>query len=320
MPLWKITDKGPTKVKETKFKQEKLLEEHLEDWIAADPSILGEPLLIFGRQVIIPDTKDRLDLLAVDPHGSIAVIELKRGHLKDPVDMQSLRYASYVSKWRFEDFENVARNHFGKVGDAEFNFNEMFESFCSDSGIDDIPDLNQDQRIIIIGSAVREKLGSVALWLRDHSIDIKLIEIQAYKDGDELLKKTGAGNLFMVFGEPDVDIRKVKNKQIVVEIKGVDVYDPTTGQIRSSSTNDIACWFIDTDYNGESFFVRHAYFTGAEDPYDKLKRALRSEINESAWSSLYSTVSQLFDKPESGKIAVKVINHYGDEVLKVFEC
>ena len=92
--------------------------------------------------------------------------------------------------------------------------------------------------------------------------------------GDELLKKTGAGNLFMVFGEPDVEIKKQKNGQIVVEIKGVDVYDPTTGQIRSASTDDIACWFIDTDYNGESFFVRHAYFTGADEPYDKLKRAL----------------------------------------------
>jgi len=137
--------------------------------------------------------------------------------------------------------------------------------------------------------------------------------------GDELLKKTGAGNLFMVFGEPDVEITKQKDGQIVVEIKGVDVYDPTTGQIRSASTDDIACWFIDTDYNGESFFVRHAYFTGAEEPYDKLKRALRAEIDEAAWSSLYSTVSRPFDKPESGKIAVKVINHYGDEVLKVFE-
>ena len=137
--------------------------------------------------------------------------------------------------------------------------------------------------------------------------------------GDELLKKTGAGNLFMVFGEPDVDIKKQKNGQIVATIKGVDVYDPTTGQIRSASTDDIACWFIDTDYNGESFFVRHAYFTGAEEPYDKLKRALRAEIDEAAWSSLYSTVSRPFDKPESGKIAVKVINHYGDEVLKVFE-
>src|SRR5271165_1402936 len=79
--------------------------------------------------------------------------------------------------------------------------------------------------------------------------------------GDELLKKTGAGNLFMVFGEPDVEIKK-KNGQIVAQIRGVDVYDPTTGQIRSASTDDLACWFIDTDYNGESFFVRHAYFTG----------------------------------------------------------
>lgn len=106
---------------------------------------------------------------------------------------------------------------------------------------------------------------------------------------------------------------------VVVSIKGLDVYDPTTGEIRSSSTDDIACWFIDTHYNGESFFVRHAYFTGAEEPYDKLKRALRAEIDESAWSALYSTKSRPFDIPKTGKIAVKMINHYGDEVLKVFE-
>jgi adenine-specific DNA-methyltransferase len=137
--------------------------------------------------------------------------------------------------------------------------------------------------------------------------------------GDELLKKTGAGNLFMVFGEPDVEIKKQKDGQIVVEIKGVDVYDPTTGQIRNASTADIACWFIDTDYNGESFFVRHAYFLGADEPYDKLKRALRADIDEAAWSQLYRTTSRPFDKPAEGKIAIKVINHYGDEVLKVFE-
>ena len=90
-------------------------------------------------------------------------------------------------------------------------------------------------------------------------------------------------------------------------------------QIRNSSTDDIACWFIDTEYNGESFFVRHAYFTGADEPYEKLKRALRADIDEAAWSSLYSTISRPFDKPKTGKIAVKVINHYGDEVLKVYE-
>ncbi|MBI5826688.1 MAG: site-specific DNA-methyltransferase [Deltaproteobacteria bacterium] len=137
--------------------------------------------------------------------------------------------------------------------------------------------------------------------------------------GDELLKKTGAGNLFMVFGEPDIDIKKQKDGKITVEIKGVDVYDPTTGQIRNSSTDDIACWFLDTSYNGESFFVRHAYFTGAEEPYDKLKRALKAEIDEAAWATLYSAKSRAFDPPKTGKIAVKVINHYGDEVLKVFE-
>ena len=161
--------------------------------------------------------------------------------------------------------------------------------------------------------------------------------------GEDLLKKTGAGNLFMVFGEPDIVIHSVgavprdrpkrgqpqgergqprgvaPTEQICVEIKGLDVYDPTTGAIRSSSTDDIACWFIDTNYNQESFFVRHAYFTGAEEPYEKLKRALRAEIDEAAWSELYSTTSRPFDPPEAGKIAIKVINHYGDEVLKVYE-
>ena len=136
--------------------------------------------------------------------------------------------------------------------------------------------------------------------------------------GDELLKKTGSGNLFMVFGEPDVDVHDQKDGTITVEIKGLDIYDPTTGEIRSSSTDDLACWFIDTDYNGESFFVRHAYFTGADEPYEKLKRALRAEIDEAAWSSLNQTVSRPFPRPKSGKIAVKVLNHYGDEVLKVF--
>jgi adenine-specific DNA-methyltransferase len=136
--------------------------------------------------------------------------------------------------------------------------------------------------------------------------------------GDELLKKTGTGNLFMVFGEPDLDLKHLKDGTIQVTVRGVDVYDPTTQQIRSHSTDDIACWFIDTEYNGESFFVRHAYFTGADQPYEKLKRALKADVDEAAWSAIYSTTSRPFPKPKTGKIAVKVINHYGDEVLKVF--
>lgn len=136
--------------------------------------------------------------------------------------------------------------------------------------------------------------------------------------GDEVLKKTGAGNLFMVFGEPDVAVHE-NGDELTVELRGVDIYDPTTGEVRSSSTDDIACWFIDTNYNGESFFVRHAYFTGAGEPYDKLKRALRAEIDESAWAALYSTISRTFPRPATGKIAVKVINHYGDEVMRVWD-
>ena len=138
--------------------------------------------------------------------------------------------------------------------------------------------------------------------------------------GEALLKNTGAGNLFMVFGEPDVEIRDTSaDGNVEVEILGVDVFDPTTGQIRSHSTADIACWLIDTNYNSESFFVRHAYFTGADDPYKRLKQALRAEIDEDAWANLYRTVSLPFPRPTTGRIAVKVINHYGDEVLKVYE-
>ncbi len=122
----------------------------------------------------------------------------------------------------------------------------------------------------------------------------------------------------MYFGEPDIEVKKQKGAKVVVTIKGVDIYDPTTSQIRCHSTDDFACWFIDTNYNRESFFVRHAYFAGAEEPYDKLKRALRAEIDEGAWSALYSTTSRPFDPPKTGKIAIKVINHYGDEVLKVY--
>ncbi len=132
------------------------------------------------------------------------------------------------------------------------------------------------------------------------------------------LKNTGKGNLFVIFGEPDIDILDAENDQIQVKINGVDVFHPNSGEIRSDDTDGIACWFVDTDYNEESFFVRHAYFLGASDPYKSLKTTLKAEINAEAWSTLRSDTSRPFDKPKSGRIAVKVINHLGDEVMKVF--
>lgn len=132
-------------------------------------------------------------------------------------------------------------------------------------------------------------------------------------------KNTGKGNLFVIFGEPDIDIEPVASDHIKVKINGVDIFDPSTGEVRSDNADGIACWFIDTNYNGESFFVRHAYFLGANDPYKSLKTTLKAEIDEDAWESLNSDVSRHFPKPATGKIAVKVINHLGDEVMKVFE-
>jgi adenine-specific DNA-methyltransferase len=132
------------------------------------------------------------------------------------------------------------------------------------------------------------------------------------------LKNTGKGNLFVIFGEPDIDILKT-GEQVQVKVNGVDVFHPNTGEVRSDGADGIACWFIDTDYNEESFFVRHAYFLGANDPYKSLKTTLKAEINQEAWESLNSDTSRPFDKPKSGRIAVKVINHLGDEVMKVFK-
>jgi adenine-specific DNA-methyltransferase len=132
------------------------------------------------------------------------------------------------------------------------------------------------------------------------------------------LKNTGKGNLFVIFGEPDIDILDAKNNQVQVKINGVDVFHPNTGEVRSDGAEGIACWFIDTDYNEESFFVRHAYFLGVNDPYQALKTTLKAEINQECWDSLNRDTSRPFDKPKSGRIAVKVINHLGDEVMKVY--
>jgi adenine-specific DNA-methyltransferase len=134
----------------------------------------------------------------------------------------------------------------------------------------------------------------------------------------EDLKNTGKGNLFVIFGEPDITLLPEPNGKLRVKVNGVDVFKPQTGEVISDGADGIACWFIDTDYNEESFFVRHAYFLGANDPYSALKTTLKAEIDPDAWATLNSDTSRPFDKPKSGRIAVKVINHLGDEVMKVF--
>ena len=158
-------------------------------------------------------------------------------------------------------------------------------------------------------SAEFEKLGRIPVLKARMNADLHMA-------GD--LKNTGKGNLFVIFGEPDIDILDAGGEQIRVKINGVDVFHPNSGEVRAAGADGIACWFIDTDYNEESFFVRHAYFLGANDPYKALKNTLKAEIDPDAWATLNSDTSRPFDRPQSGRIAVKVINHLGDEVMKVF--
>ena len=160
------------------------------------------------------------------------------------------------------------------------------------------------------------KLGRVPVLKARMNADLHM--------GEEL-KANGKGNLFVVFGEPDISILQetdangTETGNIKDQINGVDVFYPNTGEIRSDNADGIACWFVDTDYNEESFFVRQAYFLGASsDPYKALKTSLRAEIDKNTWETLCSATSRPFPKPESGRIAVKVINHLGDEVMKVF--
>ncbi len=160
------------------------------------------------------------------------------------------------------------------------------------------------------GASEFAKLGALSVLKARMNADLHMAED---------LKNTGKGNLFVVFGEPDIAVEEADGGQLRVRVHGVDVYHPGSGDIRSDNADGIACWFVDTDYNGESFFVRHAYFLGANatDPYKSLKTTLKAEIDADAWNTLYSAVSRPFEKPQSGRIAVKVINHLGDEVMKV---
>lgn len=173
--------------------------------------------------------------------------------------------------------------------------------------IDGVTVVSGDAGFAVVES--KRTLGRVQVLFVRMNVDLLM--------GEEL-KKSKTGNLFTVFGEPDIDVRDEGGK-VVVQLKGVDVYDPTSGDVRSSSTGEIALWMVDTNYDEESFFVRHAYFTGDNDPFKQLKTALKADIDPEAWFALYRTTSMPFDPPSTGKIAVKVINDYGDEVMKVIQ-
>jgi Holliday junction resolvase-like predicted endonuclease len=182
--LWRVHGQQVQQVEQTILADQELLEHHLEAWIESNPAMLGEPLLIVGRQVPVPGINDRLDLLALDPSGNTVIIEVKRGELKDPVDMQALRYASYISRWPRRKIEQLAEAYHAQHGDPETgaSFDEIFTDFASETEEVGVPSLNGKQRVIIVGHRLQARLGSVALWLLQQGIDIKIVEVTPYKD------------------------------------------------------------------------------------------------------------------------------------------
>ena len=190
----------------------------------------------------------------------------------------------------------------------------------------EIKDINLKNRKVLVLQGFRKR----SHWIHfDHLVialgqesNLKIIPVRMNNDLQaglrEELKNTGTGNIFMVFGEPDIKVAKTEKNKIKIKINGLDVYDPTTGSIRNNPVEQIACWFIDTDYDGESFYVKHAYFVGNEKEFESLKKTLKLELDLEEWSKLNSTESIPFEIPKSKKIALKVINNFGDEILKVY--
>jgi adenine-specific DNA-methyltransferase len=249
----------------------------------------------------------RLELEALEPYASayIQAVGVRKGADEDASTRVGITIGPQYGTVGPEFIKNAAREA-NRAGDVDLL---CVLAFAFDPHVVDTTDEYVTSEDGFASVAAERKLGRVPVLLVRMNADLVM--------GEEL-KKTGAGNLFTVFGEPDIEVI-AEGDELRIDLRGVDVYDPNTGELRSNDTDQIALWMIDTAYNGESFFVRHCYFNGGQDPYKRLKTALKAEIDPETWESLNATESRPFSRPESGKVAVKVINDYGDEVMKVFE-
>jgi adenine-specific DNA-methyltransferase len=133
----------------------------------------------------------------------------------------------------------------------------------------------------------------------------------------DLLKTTRASQIFTVFGQPDVRVRPQRDGTYRVELLGVDIYDPVTGEVHSTRGEDVAAWFLDTDYDGKTFHICQAFFPGDPDAWEKLQRALRAQIPAKVFGQMRGTLSFPFEAGQHNRIAVKVIDFRGNEVVRV---
>jgi adenine-specific DNA-methyltransferase len=271
---------------------------------------------------------DPLDALAhPDGGANTAAIQSFEQMILENLRMAGVQQTNKADRIRFESLEGWP----GRAIGLEGRYIEASSGLEKRAGILIGPEFGTVTREDLVdaareaGEARFDVLIALAFSYDAHASELdrlgKIPILKARMNADlhmgENLKPNGQGNLFVIFGEPDVELLRKADDMYRVRIRGVDVFDPGTGQVRSDETDGIACWMLDTDYDNESFFVRHAYFLGQNDPYKALKVTLKAEIDQAAWSSLKSDTSRPFPRPATGRIAVKVINHLGDEVMKV---
>ncbi|MGA1844932.1 MAG: hypothetical protein ACMUIS_10265 [bacterium] len=187
MAILKIAQRGKRLSQENRIREGNILEGFIDDKIAETPQLLGEPLLLIGRQVVMQTAEDKVDFLALDVKGNAVLVEVKRSLDRESLDIRSLRYAAHLAKWMPKEFETLAKGFLGRGGDPGFDFNQVFAEFCKDAGLKKIPPINQEQRIIVTGSLIGDSLITYSLWLRKHTIDVTVVELQAFKDEGTIL-------------------------------------------------------------------------------------------------------------------------------------
>jgi hypothetical protein len=186
--MLRIEGREATELTATELSAEQLNEDDLREWVIANTAeILGEDLLVIGREAGVANLGDGIDILAIDRAGSIVVIELKRGALRGAVDFQALKYVSYVSRWSYDEikqqFEMFLQSEWGSdLHGEDASFAETLENFC-----DDDYELNRSQRIFLVGNGVHERIGSVVLWLREQGIDTRIVQFSIFKDAPNTL-------------------------------------------------------------------------------------------------------------------------------------
>ena len=187
MAILKIAQRGKRLSQENRIREGNILEGFIDDKIAETPQLLGEPLLLIGRQIAVHTAEDKSDFLALDVKGNAVLVEVKRSLDRESLDIRSLRYAAHLAKWTLKEFEAQSKGLLGRGREPGFDFNQVFTEFCNDAGVKKIPPINQEQRIIVTGSLISDSLVTYALWLRKHGIDVTVVELQAFKDEGTIL-------------------------------------------------------------------------------------------------------------------------------------